>query len=333
MTGGIRTRAGILPAVAANWLRGAPSVWLFTVLALLPLAAMQGAESYILSLLTRALIFAIAALSLDLILGHGALVSLGHAAFLGIGSYAVAILAAHGIDEILLQTSVAIVAALLFAALTSAVSLRASGVYYIMSTLAFGQMLYFFAVSMSAYGGDDGISLEGRSRLLGYHVLGSDMTFYYVVLAVLMGCYGATVRVVGSRFGRVLNGIRENPWRMRAIGFEPFPYQMTACAIAGVMCAIAGVLLANQTGFVSPAYMTWQRSGDLLVIVIVGGIGSLWGAIVGAIAYLLLQDALSSMTEDWKLILGVILIVVALASHGGLAAAVTRVSGRARKEP
>ena len=312
-------------------IRGTPVLWLFVALALVPFAAKLGAEGYILSLATRALIFAIAALSLDLILGYGALVSFGHAAFLGIGSYAVAMLAAHGVTEIVFQLLAALIAAGVFAAATSAVSLRASGVYYIMSTLAFGQMLYFLAVSLSAYGGDDGMTLASRSTLFGTTLLAKDMTLYYVVLAVLGGFYVATQRVIGSRFGRVLSGIRENPVRMQAVGFEPFAYQLTACVLAGAMCATAGVLLANQTQFVSPAYMTWQRSGELLVVVILGGMGTLWGAIAGAIAFLIIEEVLSGLTEQWKLIFGPFLVLVALAGRGGLAGIFVRLSERRKQ--
>lgn len=305
-----------------------PALLMFVALVLVPLAARFGAESFILSVFTRTIIFAIAALSLDLILGYGALVSFGHAAFMGIGSYAVGILATHGVDEILLQMLVAMLAAIVFAVATSAVSLRASGVYYIMSTLAFGQMLYFFAVSLSAYGGDDGLTLSGRSRLMGTHILANDRAFYYVALALLAGFYLLAQRITASRFGRVLRGIRENPVRMRAIGFEPFRYQLTACALAGAVCAISGVLLANLAEFVSPAYMTWQRSGELLAMVILGGMGTLWGAILGAIAFLLLEEVLSGLTEQWRLILGPILILVALGGRGGLAGLYARLRRR-----
>ena len=298
---------------------------LFLGLALVPLLAKLGAESYILSLVTRALIFAIAALSLDLIVGYGALVSFGHAAFLGIGSYAVGILSAHGIDDLVSQLLIALLVAVAFAGATSAVSLRTSGVYYIMSTLAFGQMLFFLFVSLSAYGGDDGMSLSGRSKLFGRGLLASDVTLYYLALAVLAGCYWVARRIVASRFGRVLGGIAENPERMQAIGFEPFWYQLVACLIGGAMCASAGVLLANQAEFVSPAYMTWQRSGELLVMVLLGGIGTLHGAILGAIAFLLLEEWLSGLTENWKLIMGPLLIVVALGGRGGLVGALSSV--------
>jgi branched-chain amino acid transport system permease protein len=306
--------------------RSGPVLWLFGALALVPLAATLGAEGYILSLVTRALIFSIAALSLDLILGYGALVSFGHAAFIGIGSYAVGMLAAHGITELVVQLAVALVAAVAFGALTSAVSLRTSGVYYIMSTLAFGQMLYFFGVSLSAYGGDDGMTLQSRSTLFGSAILRNDRAFYYLCLGLLCVCYFITHRIVQSRFGRVLGGIRENSVRMQAIGFEPFRYQLAACVIAGAMGAVAGALLANQAEFVSPAYMTWQRSGELMVMVILGGIGTLWGAILGALAFLLLEEVLSRLTENWKLILGPLLVLVALSSRGGMAGAICRLA-------
>ena len=309
-------------------LRGPGTSWilgLFLALALVPLFAKLGAASYILSFMTRALIFAIAALSLDLILGYGALVSFGHAAFLGIGSYAVGMLASHGIDNLALQLAAALLVAGLFAGLTSAVSLRTSGVYYIMSTLAFGQMLFFLAVSLSAYGGDDGMPLQSRSQLFGFSPLASDVALYYVALGVLAGCYVLTRCIVASRFGRVLAGVRENPVRMRAIGFDPFWYRITACVIAGAICAVAGVLLANQAEFVSPAYMTWQRSGDLLVMVILGGLGTLHGAIIGAITFLLLEEVLSELTEHWKLIFGPFLVLVAMYGRGGLLGAWERI--------
>jgi branched-chain amino acid transport system permease protein len=301
-----------------------PAFWVFAALALTPLAAKFGAEAYILSLATQALIFSIAALSLDFLIGHGGLVSFGHAAFLGIGAYAVVMLSGLGCNEIAWQLLAAIVAAALFALATGAISLRASGVYYIMSTLAFGQMLYFFFVSLSAWGGDDGVTLDDRSRLFGTAGLSSDVVLYYFALALLIASYALMDRIVGSRFGRVLGAVRQNPLRARAIGFRPFGYRLTAYAISGAMCATAGVLLANQSQFVSPAFMTWQRSGELLVMVILGGVGSLWGAILGAIAFLMLKEGLSLVTEQGALILGPILVLVALTGRAGLAGLVDR---------
>lgn len=301
-------------------------VALFLMLAALPLAARFGAESYILSIATRVVVIAIAALSLDLILGFGALVSFGHAAFLGIGAYAVGILSTHGITDIGVQAGVALIAAAIFALATGAISLRTKGVYYIMSSLAFGQMLYFLAVSLSAYGGDDGITLAKRSTLAGFDLLKNNSAFYYAALVVLVSAYLLNHALVGSRFGRVLIGTKENPERMRAIGFEPFRYQLTAYVISGMICALAGALLANQAEFVSPAYMTWQRSGELLVMVILGGIGTLYGAILGATAYLLLEDGLSHYTEHWKMIFGPLLILVVLFGRGGIAGALRRLA-------
>jgi len=225
----------------------------------------------------------------------------------------------------------ALAAAAIFAAATGAISLRTTGVYYIMISLAFGQMLYFLAVSLSVYGGDDGITLAKRSTLAGLDLLKNNYSFYYLALAVLMAAYLFAHALVAARFGRVLIGTRENPQRMRAIGFEPYPYQLTAYVISGMICALAGVLLANQAEFVSPAYMTWQRSGELLIMVILGGVGTLYGAVLGAIAFLLLEDGLSHLTEHWKMIFGPILILIVLFGRGGIAGAARRIGSRRRE--
>jgi branched-chain amino acid transport system permease protein len=267
------------------------------------------------------LILALAALSLDFLVGQGALVSFGHAAFLGIGAYAVVLSSIAGINELLMQALIAVVAAALFAALTGAVSLRASGVYYIMSTLAFGQMLYFLFVSLSVLGGDDGYTLSNRSRLFGEPCLTSDFSFYYLSLAVLALAYLLLTRIAGSRFGRVLNAIRQNPLRAGALGFRRFRFQLAACVIAGAIAAVAGTLLANQSEFVAPAFMSWQRSGELLVMTILGGVRSLWGAVLGAIVYLTLEEALSLLTDQTHVLLGPVLIAVAVFGRRGLAGA------------
>ena len=293
-------------------------VILFAALLLAPLAARLGAEGYILSLLTRAMIFGIAALSLDLILGYGALVSFGHAAFLGIGAYAVGILASHGIGEFAVQLPVAVGASALFALVTGAVSLRTKGVYFIMITLAFGQMLFFLATSLASYGGDDGLTLPGRSLFFGTRALAGDLPFYYAVLAFLLLAYLLCRSLVASRFGRVLRGTKENAVRMEAIGFSPYRFQLAAYVVAGALCGLSGALLANAAEFVSPAFMTWQRSGELIVMVILGGLGTLHGAIVGAAAFLLVEEALSGWTEHWKMIFGPLLILVVLFARGGI---------------
>jgi branched-chain amino acid transport system permease protein len=312
-------------------LRGqTPAILLFAGLALFPFAARFGADAYLVALGARMLIVALATLSLDFLIGQGALISFGHAAYLGIGAYSVVLASMAGIDDLLLQALIAIVAATVFAVLTGYVSLRASGVYYIMSTLAFGQMLYFLFVSLSVLGGDDGYTLSSRSRLVGEPLLASDFAFYYLCLAVLVLAYLLLARIAGSRFGRVLNAIRQDPVRARALGFRPFPFQLATCVIAGAIAAIAGTLLANQSEFVAPAFMSWQRSGELLVMTIFGGVGSLWGAILGAITYLMLAETLSLLTNQTHLLIGPLLVIVALFGRRGLAGALApRTSGGA----
>jgi branched-chain amino acid transport system permease protein len=291
---------------------------LLAFFALAPAAAMFGAEGYILSLLTRVMIFGLAAMSLDLILGYGAMVSFGHAAFFGIGAYGVGILASHGIEDMTVQLPVVLVASAAFALVTGAISLRTKGVYFIMITLAFGQMLYFLATSLANYGGDDGMTLYNRSTLLGAPVLESDLGLYYGTLICLGGCYLLYRSVVASRFGRVLRGSRDNAIRMEAIGYHPFRFQLVAYVISGMTAGVAGFLLANQAEFISPAVMTWQRSGELIFMVILGGLASLHGAIVGAAAFLLLEEYLAGITEHWKMIFGPILILVVLFARGGM---------------
>ena len=298
-----------------------PAILLFAGLALFPLAARFGADAYLVTLGARILIFALAALSLDFLVGQGALVSFGHAAYLGIGAYSVVLASIAGINDLLAQALIAVVAAALFAALTGYVSLRASGVYYIMSTLAFGQMLYFLFVSLSALGGDDGYTLSSRSRLIGRPLLESDFSFYYLCLGALALAYLVLARVAKSRFGRALNAVRQNPSRARALGFRPLPFQLAACVIAGAVAGVAGTLLANQSEFVAPAFMSWQRSGELLVMTILGGVGSLWGAILGAITYLTLEETLSLLTDQTHLLIGPLLVMVALFGSRGLAGA------------
>lgn len=291
---------------------------LFALFALVPLAGLWGAQSFVLSIVTRIMVLALAAMSLDLLIGYGAMVSFGHAAFVGIGAYSVAILSSHGITDGFVHLGVALGVSFVFALLTGAISLRTKGVYFIMITLAFGQMLYFLGTSLAAYGGDDGLTLASRSTLFGSKALKNDVVLYYVVFAFLLGGYLLLRGIVASRFGRVLRGIRENPVRMEAIGFQPYRYQLTAYVIAGMIAAVAGCLFANQTEFVSPAFASWQRSGDLIFAIVLGGLGTLHGAIIGAAVFSLLADILSHYTEHWALLFGPILILVVLFARGGI---------------
>jgi branched-chain amino acid transport system permease protein len=303
---------------------------IFAALALIPVGAAFGAQAYVLDLFTRAMIFSIAALGLDLIVGYGALVSFGHAAFIGIGAYAAGILAAHGIDEALLALPLALAAATAFALATGAIALRTQGVYFIMITLAFGQMAFFTASSLAPYGGDDGLTIHARNAIAGFAAFKDDRAFYYVVLVCLAGCYLLCRAIVASRFGRVLRGARENPTRLAAIGFDVYRFRLVAYAISGALGGLAGYLLANQTEFVSPAYMSWPRSGELIIMILLGGIGRLHGAIIGAIVFLLIEEYLSGVTEHWKMIFGPFLVLVVLFARGGLIGAATEIAARLR---
>jgi branched-chain amino acid transport system permease protein len=290
-------------------------ILLFGFLALVPLAS---DETYLLDRFIRIMIFAIAAIGLDLLVGYGALISFGHAAFMGLGAYAAGILAAHGINEAAIALPAALAAATLFALLTGMVSLRTRGVYFIMITLAFGQMAFFTASSLAPYGGDDGLTIRTRDAILGLPLLQKPHAFYYLTFACLLATYLACRAIVASRFGRVFRGARQNPARMASIGFDTYRFQLVAYAMSGALGGLAGFLLANLTDFVSPAYMTWQRSGDLLIMVIFGGMGRLYGAIIGAMAFLALEELLSDYTEHWKVVFGPLLVVVAVFARGGL---------------
>jgi branched-chain amino acid transport system permease protein len=295
-----------------------PCALLLAFIALPLIAPYLPGERYLLALFARVMIFAIAAISLDLILGYGGLVSFGHAAFLGLGAYAVGILAAHGITDAAAVVPAALGIAAIFALATGAIAVRTRGVYFIMITLAFGQMAYYTATSLSQYGGDDGLTLYARTTVFGLKLLDDPRSFYYLVLALLVLIYLLCRMIVASRFGRVLRAARENPVRTETLGFNVNAFRLVAYMIAGCIGALAGVLLANQASFASPSYMTWQRSGDLIVMVILGGMGSLHGAVLGSFVYLLLEEVLSGFSEHWKVIFGPLLILVVLFARGGL---------------
>ena len=294
------------------------AIAVFAVLAIFPLLAKFGTEGYLLALVTRVMIFAIAAIALDLIVGFGALVSFGHAAFVGLGAYAVGILASHGITDALVALPAALLVSALFAFVTGLVCLRTKGVYFIMITLAFGQMAFFTASSLAPYGGDDGLTVRMRDTVAGLPLLRSDGALYYVAFVCLLATFALCRALVVSRFGRVFRGARENPMRLAAIGFDVFRYQLAAYVIAGALAGMSGFLLANATNFVSPAYMSWQRSGELIIMVVLGGMGTLYGAIIGAAAFLFAEEWLSELTEHWKMIFGPLLILVVLFARGGL---------------
>lgn len=293
-------------------------VLIFIALAAVPLVAIYGAQTYVLDLFSRIMIFAIAAVALDFLIGYGGLISFGHAAFVGLGAYAVGILSVHGFTDALIALPVALAASALFALATGAVCLRTQGVYFIMITLAFSQMVFFTASSLAPYGGDDGLTVRARDTIAGFALMRDPRSFYYIVFACLLVTYLLCRALIASRFGRVFCGARENPIRMASIGYNIFRYQLVAYVIAGAFGGLSGFLLANAAEFVSPAYMSWQRSGELVIMVLLGGTGTLYGAVMGAAVFVLAEEWLSGLTEHWKMIFGPLLVLIVLFARGGL---------------
>jgi branched-chain amino acid transport system permease protein len=312
------------PPVKTGWSRRivTPRVGLniavIATLAVVPAYAALTGNTFALTLFTRVVILAIAALSLNLIMGFGGMVSFGHAAYLGIGGYAVGILAKEGIGSGFVQWPIAVGAAALYALVVGALSLRTRGVYFIMITLAFAQMIYYIAIGLDRYGGDDGLTIYHRSGFGGLIDLSNRTVFYYLCFGLLLVGVYLVWRIVNSSFGMVIQGARSNERRMRAIGFPTFRYQLVCFVIAGAMCGLAGALLANHTDFISPAMMHWTRSGDLIVMVVLGGMRAIFGPLIGALTFLLLEEGLSRVTDYSNLILGPFLVLVAISWQGGI---------------
>ena len=303
-----------------------------TILLFLPLMAALLDEPFFVDIASRVLIYALVAVSLDLILGYGGMVSFGHGAFFGIGAYVVGILSHHsyeatvvsflpgdweGTTHALIQWPLAMIVSGLLALLIGALSLRTTGVYFIMITLAFAQMLYFLMISIPTYGGEDGLNIWERSEIPLLDLYDSK-TFYYTCLVLLLLCLWACKRLVRSRFGMVLQGCRQNEVRMKALGYPVYRYKLTAFVISGMIAGLAGALSANHTEFVGPGLMHWTRSGEIMIMVILGGMGSLFGAVLGSASLLLMEEVLSGLTEHWMIFLGPILILVVLFARKGL---------------
>jgi branched-chain amino acid transport system permease protein len=284
----------------------------------IPPLALKFGEPFYIDLVRRIMILAIAAVSLNLILGYGGLVSFGHAAYLGIGAYAVGILAFYGMTNGWLQLAVAIGASAVVALAIGAVSIRTSGIYFIMITLAFTQMLYYLGISLAEFGGDDGMRLKRRSQFPLVD-LGDPVQFYYTALVLMLIAVYLVYRIVNSRFGMVLRASKSNEARSRAIGFSPYPYRLAAFIIAGAMCGLAGALYANHTNYITPNLMSWQQSGDMMFMVILGGMATTSGPVIGAFALILLEDLLSGWTQHWQVILGPLLILSVIFFRRGLA--------------
>ena len=298
---------------------------LMAALAVAPLVIGALDQPFLMDLATRMVIIAIGAVSLNLILGYGGMVSFGHAAFLGIGAYCVGIPAYYDLYDGWLHLMLALVVGGTFAAVTGAMSLRTKGVHFIMITMAFAQMVYFLFVSLEEYGADDGLVIYERSAVPPID-LHDDITFYYVCFVSLIAALFLVHRIVHARFGMVLQGTKSNERRMQALGFPTFRYRLVAYVIAGAMCAYAGALLGNFTEFISPDMMDWTRSGELIFMVVLGGTGRLFGPVIGVTAFILLEEYLKGMIDAvipgagiyWHLPFGLLLVGVVLFARGGL---------------
>ena len=315
--------------MAKNNARVAIAAAMLIALGVVPILAAWLDQPYYLVLFSRIMIFALAAVGLNLILGYGAMVSFGHAMYLGIGAYTVGILSFHGITNGWLHLAVALAIGLISALIVGAICLRTSGMAFIMITLAFAQMFFFLAVSLRQYGGDDGLPLAARSQFGGVDLNNGTVLFYAIYFVLLVTLY-LIWRLIHSRFGMVLRGCKSNERRLITLGVPTLRYKLTAYVISALVCVIAGMLLANLTRFCSPSYMQWQMSGELIVMTVLGGMGTLIGPLVGAATLLLIEEALSSFNfnlpwgidafvrDHWMGLLGLFILLVALTLNKGI---------------
>jgi branched-chain amino acid transport system permease protein len=305
-------------------LRPWPTLIVVAALTLLPLAVLAVGQPFYVVFATRVLIYALIATSLNLLIGYGGMVSLGHAAFVGAGAYTVAMLMPAGIVSAWLLWPAALIIAGFLAFLIGAVSLRTRGVYFIMITLAFAQMAYYLVLSLRVLGSDDGLTLSIRPSL-GLVDLRSDVTFYYVALAILLAALAATRAWLNAPAGRALQGIRDNETRMEALGFATYRLKLLVFVIAGACAGLGGGLLASLNGLVGPNLLHWTQSGSLMIMVILGGTGRLLGGAAGAAVLLIAEEAIAEHTIHWPLAIGVVLLAVVLFAPRGL------LGGRARR--
>ncbi len=297
-----------------------------------PLWAWAADEPFIITLTTKAAVLALAGVGLNIALGLGGLVSLGHAAFFGIGGYAMGILASHaqtfdpimeapflieGTKSMPVIWLVAVIASGLAALAIGALSLRTSGVYFIMITLAFGQMLYFFAISWPAYGGEDGLSIYVRNGFPGLNTL-DPIQFYGIVFAILLAVLFLTARLARSPFGLALNAARQSAVRVETVGLSPYRLRLMAFVISGMITGLAGALFADLNRFVSPTMFSWQTSGEIMIFVILGGVARLFGPVVGAVLFILLEHLLGGLSDFWHIYLGLLLLLIVLFARGGV---------------
>ena len=317
------------------WARG-PSRWhigltvvFLALLSVAPLWVDASGRGYLVTVLTRVVIFGLAAMSLDFVMGYGGMVSLGHATFLGAGAYTAGALTYHsldgsrllgipGTDQALVTWPLATVVGALLGLVIGGLSLRTKGVYFIMATLAFNQMIYFLFNALEIYGGDDGVGLFAARRAIGPLDASDDTVFFYVCFAVLVAFTVILNLVVRSPFGRVVRGCRSNMARMAALGYQTYRYRLAAFALSAAITSLAGAMAVTESQFLSPSFAEWTESGELLVMVIVGGLGSLIGGVIGAGALFLLEELSIDVTDNWQFFVGVGLLAIVLGAPRGL---------------
>ncbi len=307
----------------------------------IPYAALQFGNAFYVTLATRMAVLGLAAVGLNIALGLGGLVSFGHAAFFGVGGYAAGILASHafsatpfnfglfalpGTNQMPVIWLVAVLAGGLLAAAIGAISLRTSGVYFIMITLAFAQMTYYFAISWPAYGGEDGLSILVRNQFPGVNTM-VPLNYFLICYGVLIAALVLSALIRDSRFGAALQAARQNDVRVASVGIAPFRIRLAAFVISGMITALAGALFADLNRFVSPSMMSWHMSGEFIVLIILGGVGRLYGPVAGAMLFVMFEYLLGGMTERWQFFLGLVLLGVVLFARGGL---IGLVAGKAR---
>lgn len=306
-------------------------VVLWTALALMAVTGVADhyfGNGFYLDVMTRVTCLAIAAVGLNLIVGYGGLVSFGHAAYIGLGAYCVGIPSYYGVYDAGVHFPLAIAVSSLFALITGALSLRTRGVYFIMITMAFAQMVFFAFVSLEEFGGDDGLVIDSRSQFGGGLNIENNLYLFGLCYLSLLFFMFVVHRMTRSRFGLALRGAMGNERRMRAIGHHVYGYRLTAYVISGAICGYAGALLGNFTGFISPEMMDWTRSGELLFMVVLGGVGTTGGPVLGAIAILVLEELFSSWTVYWHLLFGALLVVTVLFGRGGINGLLEKIARR-----
>ena len=320
----------------SKWkLRSWVNLVVLVLLALVPLLVSLTDNEFYLDIATRLVILAMAAVTLNLILGYGGMISFGHAGYLGIGAYAVGIPTYHENYNGFTHFAIAIGGSALFALITGMICLRTKGVHFIMITMAFSQMVFFGFVSMEEYGGDDGLVIESRSEFGGIMDLENNTTLYYFCFVCLLVTIYLVRRIVNSRFGMVIQGAKGNERRLQSLGFNTYRYQLACYVLAGTICGFAGALLGNFTSFISPEMMDWSRSGELIFMVVLGGTATLFGPLLGTTAFLLLEEYLPHVIDlvytgggvYWQLYFGIILILVVLYMKGGINGFLSRREG------